>query len=131
MCIGDERNRPRVVDDVQDIIPVHANHNRYGANSNIRWESVVDPESSEVDGYRRSGSTSPKGQSNTTILTLSSPIYWKGRGRCLCPSPGSKFLIAQKSSMVTTATQPECPAQWETNDIPVSSCQRALTCIAS
>jgi len=38
MCIGDERNRPRVVADVQDIIPVHANHNRYGANSNIRWE---------------------------------------------------------------------------------------------
>jgi len=54
MSIGDERNRPRVVDHVQNI-HVHANHYRYGAKYSIRWKSSVDSESSEVDGDQKLG----------------------------------------------------------------------------
>ena len=48
MSIGDERNRPRVVDHVQ-YIHVHANLNPNSARYSIRWKSGVDSESSEVD----------------------------------------------------------------------------------
>ena len=54
MSIGDERNRPRVVDHVQDI-HVHAYYYRYSAQSSIRWKSGVDSESSEVDGDQKIG----------------------------------------------------------------------------
>jgi len=54
MSIGDERNRPHVVDHVQDI-HVHPNHYRYSARSSIQWESGVDSESSEVDGDQKIG----------------------------------------------------------------------------
>ena len=50
MRIGDERNRPRIVDYLQGI-HVHANHYRYGAIYSTRWKSGIDPESSEVYGY--------------------------------------------------------------------------------
>jgi len=54
MSIRDERNRPHVVDHVQDI-HVHANHYRYSAISSIRWKSGVDSESSEIDSDQKIG----------------------------------------------------------------------------
>jgi hypothetical protein len=60
MRIGDQSNRPRVVDYVQDI-HVEANHYRYGAKYSIRWKGGIDPESSEVHGYQKVGPYIPKG----------------------------------------------------------------------
>jgi len=54
MRIREERNRPRVVDYVQDI-HVQANHYRYGTKYRIGWKIGVDPESSEVYGYQKVG----------------------------------------------------------------------------
>ena len=59
MHIWDERNRPCVVDHVQDIL-VQTNHYRYRAISSIPWESGVDPERSEVDGDQKIGHCIPK-----------------------------------------------------------------------
>jgi len=54
MSIGDERNRPRVVDHIQNV-HVYANHYRYAARYGIQWKSGVDSESSEVDGDQKIG----------------------------------------------------------------------------
>lgn len=60
MHIGDERNRPCVVDYVQGIRG-QANHYRYSPKYSIRWKSGVDPQSSEVYGYQKVGKYIPKG----------------------------------------------------------------------
>ena len=54
MRVGEERNRPRVLDYVRDI-HVQANHYRYGTKYRIGWKSGIDPESSEVYGYQNVG----------------------------------------------------------------------------
>jgi len=54
MSIGDERNRPCVLDHIPNI-RVPANYYRYGAIYSIRWKGVVDSESSEVNGDQKIG----------------------------------------------------------------------------
>ena len=60
MRVGEERNRPRVLDYVRDI-HVQANHYRYGTKYRIGWKSGIDPESSEVYGYQKVGQSTPIG----------------------------------------------------------------------
>jgi hypothetical protein len=76
----------------------------------------------------RSGSTSAKGQSNTTISVLSVLIETIV---VISISPGSRFLIGQEESMGTIVAQTEYPAQWDAKDIPNVSLHRALMFIAS
>jgi len=83
MSIGDERNRPRVVDHVHNI-HVHANHYRYSARYSIRWKSSVDSESSEVDDDQKFGPCIIKGtvkhdRFNVDIVHVfhSEVVVWK------------------------------------------------------
>jgi len=85
------------------------------------------PRAVKLTVIRRSGHTLSKGQSNTTVLTLTSFMYFIARS----VSGSSEFLIGQKESMVPIPTQTEFPAPWEANDIPLSLSPKALTCTAS
>lgn len=74
-------------------------------NRELDGKVALIPRVVKFTDIRRSGSTPPKGQSNTTILTLSSFI----EEVAMSVSNSGSFLIAQKESMVTIVTQTECP----------------------